>query len=331
MLSDQGRQAYTSFIAGLYAHYHLSRWEQYSVEPSVAQSLHDKIVEDGNWFLGRIRGSVPVRDLKGKKIGMGVTRPIATRTDTSVPGVERTPRRVMTLDEKGFELFQVNTDTAIGYEEIDQWSMFKDFAARYQRQIRRAVGNDRILCGWHGVDHATTTDPVANPLLEDVNIGWLQLLRNEAVSQIDEDSYGIGSDYPNLDTLVNEAKGLLETVFQDNPDLVVMLSRDLMSNERGQYFAAQGRRPSEKVKVPQGDVIQAYGGLPAMVPPFLPDGHIIITPPKNLAIYWQRNSWRRKHQDKPEKNEVQDFNSRNEGYVVEEYGAICALTNVHYD
>jgi hypothetical protein len=43
----------------------------------------------------------------------------------------------------------------------------------------------------------------------------------------------------------------------------------------------------------------------------------VITSLDNLSIYMQSGTWRRHIKDKPEKDRVEDYNSRNEGYVVE--------------
>jgi hypothetical protein len=55
---------------------------------------------------------------------------------------------------------------------------------------------------------------------------------------------------------------------------------------------------------------------------------VIVAPPKNLSIYRQEGSYRRQLVDEPKKDQVADYNSFNEGYVVEQYGAISAATNI---
>ena len=55
-----------------------------------------------------------------------------------------------------------------------------------------------------------------------------------------------------------------------------------------------------------------------MTPAFFPGSSILVTPLENLSIYYQDSSVRRLQKDKPEKNQVQEFNSVNLGYVVED-------------
>jgi hypothetical protein len=43
----------------------------------------------------------------------------------------------------------------------------------------------------------------------------------------------------------------------------------------------------------------------------------VITSYDNISIYRQSDSWRRQIVDNPKKDQVEDYNSRNEGYVIE--------------
>ena len=51
----------------------------------------------------------------------------------------------------------------------------------------------------------------------------------------------------------------------------------------------------------------------------------MITSLDNLSIYVQEGTWRRHIKDKPEKDRVEDYNSRNEGYLVETPEKFVAL------
>lgn len=300
----------------------------YAATPTIAQTLNEKIIEDGNWFLGRIN-VLGVKEIKGEKVLMGLSKPVTSRTDTSAAG-ERTAKNLLDLNAGQYELFKTESDVALRYADIDAWAKFKNFAEMYGMQVRKAIGNDRIRIGWHGVIAAADTDIVNNPNLEDVNVGWLEQIRNyNAGSQYTLGDINTpielgGVTFPNLDTLVYDAIADLGVPFQDDPDLVVLVSRDLMQAEKGAYYEDQGRRPTEKEKLRERQIVDTYGGLPAFVPPYFPAGTILVTSFANLAIYWQEDSWRRKQQDKPEKDQYEDFNSRNEGYVVGEF-EMCSL------
>jgi len=55
-----------------------------------------------------------------------------------------------------------------------------------------------------------------------------------------------------------------------------------------------------------------------------------VTSLKNLSIYWQDTSWRRQQIDNPKKDQYEDFNSRQEGYVVEIEEKAALIENITY-
>lgn len=65
-------------------------------------------------------------------------------------------------------------DTTIGYAQLDAWAKFPDFQTRIRDAIVTRQGLDRIMVGFNGTSAAPNTDRNANPLLQDVNIGWLE-------------------------------------------------------------------------------------------------------------------------------------------------------------
>jgi P2 family phage major capsid protein len=309
-----------------------SAGQHYSATPTIAQTIYNKIVEDGNPFLQMIN-VIPVSEMKGAKIGLFLAGRVASRTDTSGAG-ERTPKHLADTDSKGYELFPTEFDVALKYALIDAWAKFPDFAARYMQLVRQAIGNDMVQTGWTGTSAAATTNIGTNPLLQDLNIGWLKQIRDyNAASQYIVGTEGVpiqlgGADFPNLDTLVHSAKQLLPVYHRNRPDLVAMISNDLVASQEETYYADNAGTPTEKILVNNGIIQKAYGGMPSIQAPFLPDGTVLVSPLKNLSIYYQDSSVRRLQKDKPEKNEVQDFNSVNMGYVVEEELMTGLIENV---
>jgi hypothetical protein len=59
------------------------------------------------------------------------------------------------------------------------WAKFQDFQTRIRDAIIQRQALDRIMIGFNGVKREKTSDRVANPLLQDVNIGWLEKIRQE--------------------------------------------------------------------------------------------------------------------------------------------------------
>lgn len=333
VISAQGQKQIDQFMTAVYQNYKAKLGSKFSVEPSVVQSLFDKAVLDGAWFLGLINSSVPVIAQEGQKVGMEVTGIIASRTDTSA-GNERKAKQFHGLDSEGYKLYQTNADVALSYSVLDKWRHVANgrFAELYAKIVRMAIANDRLRIGWNGTSAAVNTDATANPLGQDVNIGWFQLLRNHAPGQIIDTpvTIGTGGTYKNMDEMINEMRLGQAEQFRENPNNRALISSDLVGASSGRYYGASGDTPSEKIHVNDGRIIETYGGLQTIVPPFMPSKAVMVTPPSNLSIYHQEGTWRRQILDEPKLDQLSDYNSVNEGFVVEENTATMVFTNVSF-
>lgn len=312
--------------------------QHFAATPTVAQTIYNKIVEDGNAFLRSIN-VLPVSEMKGDKVGLFLNGKVASRTDTTGAG-ERTPKHLADTLSKLYELYATEFDVALLYSLIDSWAKFPDFAARYMALVRQAIGNDMLTIGWNGTSVAATS--VAADL-SDMNIGWLEIIRTfNAGSQyvlggtkglagavtLGEADTAIGG-YVNLDVLVKAAKDMLPVYHRNRPDLVCLVGSDVISYQEDTYFETNGNTPTEKAEL-SGRITKAYAGLPTMYAPFFPDASLLVTPLDNLSIYYQDSSVRRLQKDKPEKNQVQDFNSVNMGYAVEDEESTAFIENITY-
>jgi len=304
----------------------------FAVEPSVQQRLESRIQESSE-FLSQVN-VLGVRDLKGQKIGLGVSSTIAGRTDTS-NGAKRQPRNLVDLSAQGFECVQTDYDTEIRYAQLDAWSQFPDFQARMRNAIVQRQALDRLMIGFNGTSAAATTDRVANPLLQDVNIGWLQQYRDHAPARVlgsgktaGKITIGAAGDYRNIDALVFDAvSSLIDPWFRKDPSLVVVIGRELVHDK---YFPMvnKDQPPTEKLAT---DIILSQkraGGLQLAEVPYIPDGAVLITPLKNLSIYGQLGRRRRYIREEPESNRIANYESSNDAYVVEDYGFGCLIENV---
>ena len=103
--------------------------EQFAVEPSVQQTLETKIQESSE-FLKAIN-ILGVQELKGEKLGLGVSGPIASRTNTDTK--DRDTRSVETLDDNGYECKKTNYDTHIKYATLDAWAKKLPADVAFQR------------------------------------------------------------------------------------------------------------------------------------------------------------------------------------------------------
>ena len=306
----------------------------FAVDPSVQQRLETRMQESSE-FLTRI--SMPgVDELKGDKVGLGVSSTIAGRTDTTGNGV-RTPRDVSDLSSDGYECRQTDFDTAVRYSQLDAWAKFPDFQAKLRDAILKRQALDRIMIGFNGTSAAATTDRVANPLLQDVNIGWLQKYRNHAPARVLKDGKAAGkivigtgatADYNNLDALVFDAiANLIDPWHRKDPGIVVILGSNLVHDK---YFPLINKEQPASEKLATDMIIsqKRMGGKQPVEVPYVPDNAMLITSLENLAIYWQIGGRRRHVQENPSKNRIENFESSNDDYVVEDYGLGCLVENI---
>ena len=136
---------------------------------------------------------------------------------------------------------KTNYDWSMRYALLDAWRHRPDFETLLRDSILNQQALDRIMIGFNGTSVAANTNRVANPLLQDVNKGWLQNLREEAPARVMTQGntagvvkVGAAGDYKNLDALVFDAVNeLIKPWFQDDTDLVVVCGRKLLADK---YF-----------------------------------------------------------------------------------------------
>ncbi len=303
----------------------------FTAEPSVQQTLETKMQESSE-FLGRIN-LIPVDELKGEKIGLGVGSTIASRTDTTTTA--RQPRSVGTLDADGYECRKTDFDTFVKYQQLDAWAKFPDFQTRLANAILQRQALDRITIGFNGTSAAANSDRTANPLLQDVNIGWLQQYRTHAPARVMDHGAvagkvsigGAAGDYKNLDALVFDAITLLDPWYQRSPELVVLTGRELIHDK---YFPLVNRDQAATDTLAT-DVILAQrriGGLQTFDVPYIPAGTLLITSFANLSLYWQVGGRRRHIVEEPQNDRITNYESSNDAYVVEDYGFGAVVENI---
>lgn len=306
--------------------------EKFTVEPSVQQTLETKIQESSE-FLGRIN-MVGVAEQMGDKIGLGVSGPIASTTNTTT--TDRATRDVTVMDEQGYVCTQTNFDTHLTYAKIDAWAKFQDFQTRIRDAILRRQALDRIMIGFNGTSRQATSDFGTNQLLQDVNIGWLQKYRThasdrvlaEVVAASGKVTVGATGDYKNLDALVFDAiNNMIEPWYQEDGGLVAIMSRDLLADK---YFPLinTANPPSEQAALDMVISQKRVGGVQAVRVPYMPAGKIFITSLENLSIYWQEGARRRTVVDNAKRDRIENYESSNEAYVIEDYGFGCLVENI---
>ncbi|UQV23160.1 phage major capsid protein, P2 family [Vibrio sp. J383] len=305
--------------------------EKFNVSPNGTQRIIAAIRES-SWFLNKIN-IISVKNQKGESIGLGVTGMIASRTDTSGSG-KRTPKDHSSMGAMPYMCEQTNFDTALRYAKLDAWAHHKNFNALISKATREQIDANKITIGWYGVSVAKNTDASANPNGEDVNKGWFQAMRDHNAERLittgqkadGEIRIGEGGDFINLDLAVLETKNLLHDACENDSNLVAIIGSDLLAYDKAKFYEAHGNTPSEKGKIQELQVIGTYGGLPAVKVPGFPSTGIMVTSYDNLSIYIQEGSVRRSAGKKnDEKDQIENFESMNMAYVLEEVGKAAAI------
>lgn len=309
---------------------------KFSVTASVAQTLED-LIQQSAPFLTMVN-IVPVPEQSGQPLGLGVGTTIAGTTDTT--SKDREPTDPTDLSGYEYKCTQTNFDTALTYAKLDMWAKFQDFQTRIRDAIVKRQALDRIMIGFNGTSRASTSNRTTNPKLQDVNIGWLQNIRTNAAARVmdsitpaggtkrNEIHVGKKGDYENLDALVMDAvNNLIDEVYQDDDGLVVICGRDILADK---YFPLVNKE-QDNTELLAADLIisqKRMGGLPVVRAPFFPAETLMITRPDNLSIYWQEESRRRSVVDNAKRDRVENFESVNEAYVIEDLRGACLVEHI---
>ena len=133
-----------------------------------------------------------------------------------------------------------------------------------------------------------------------------------------------------LDALVMDAVNeLIDPIFQDDAELVVICGRELLSDK---YFPLVNKDQANTEALAADLIIsqKRMGGLQAVRAPFFPANALLITRLDNLSIYWQEDTRRRSVIDNPKRDRVENFESVNEAYVVEDYRCAALVENIEH-
>jgi P2 family phage major capsid protein len=332
-MQNETRKLFNAYVAQIAALNHVDDVSTaFTTEPTIQQTLESKIQESSD-FLKRVN-NIGVREQAGSRVGLGIGSTIASTTNTLAQ--ERQAIDPTTLEDRGYLCTQTNFDTAIRYARLDAWAKFPDFQTRIRNAIVRRQALDILTIGWNGTSRAATSNRVANPLLQDVNIGWLEKIRLEAeehrlaegVEASGQITIGNAGDYKNIDALVFDAiNSLIEPWYRNDTELVAILGRKLFADK---YF------PLVNVAQPPSETLAAdilisqkrVGGLKAVQVPFFPDNVLLVTRIDNLSRYYQDGARRRTIIDNPKRDQIENYESSNDAYVIEDYGMVALVENI---
>lgn len=305
---------------------------KFTVLPTVQQTLETKL-QLSSAFLSKIN-IVGVDEMSGQKLKLGTTGTIASRTNTT--NTDRVPADPTDLFDDSYTCVQTNFDTALKYGKVDAWAKFPDFQTKYRDVTIKQQGLDRMMIGFNGTHAAAATDRAANPLLQDLNVGWLQHIRTDApshwmfevVAASGAVNIGEGWDYENVDALVLDiTEQLIDEAARDNPALVVICGRAILADK---YFNKVNRKQGAADELASDIIVsqKQIGGLEAVRVPFFPSNAMLVTTLDNLSVYFQNGKRRQQLIDNPKRDQVENYESSNDAYVVEDYGITAFVENI---
>lgn len=234
------------------------------------------------------------------------------------------------VDGNDYELVETDSCAAVRWDTLAVWANAgtqNQFMKLMSENATKRFALDMLRIGFNGTSVAENSDPVANPMGEDVNKGWHQIVKEKAPDQIMTDvTYfdpnGAG-DYATLDAIVTELKNsLIHSSLRSDPRLVVLVGSDLTATAQT-HMMNQATKPSEKVAAQQMD--KNIGGLRAYTPPFFPGNRIVVTLLSNLHIYTQIGTRQRKSENVEDRKRHEDKYWRMEGYGIEEFEGYAAI------
>jgi P2 family phage major capsid protein len=310
--------------------------EKFNVAPRVQQTLEKRIQESSD-FLKKIN-VIGVKEQSGEKVGIGTGSTIAGTTDTTVQ--DREPTDPSSMDKNGYFCTQTNFDTSLRYAKLDAWAGFPEFQTLIRDSIVRQHALDRIMIGFNGITRAATSNRTTNPLLQDVNVGWLEKIRQFAPqNHISEVASGSGvvkigagvsgnDGYKNIDAFVLDAvNNLLAAWYQEDTALVAVCGRKMLADK---YFPIVNRDQPNSESLAADMIIsqKRIGGLPAVRVPFFPANGIMICRLDLLSLYWQKDARRRTIVDNAKRDRIENYESTNDAYVIEDYDGVALLENI---
>lgn len=305
--------------------------KQFSITPPMETKLRKALLESSE-FLRMINTSL-VDQISGQVVKVG---------NYSIATGRKAGARFVTengVDGFKYELKETDSCAAVTWSTLSNWAnsgTSGEFMKKMSENATERFALDMLRVGFNGVSIATDTNPETNPLGEDINKGWHQIVKENAPDQImtdniyfnvnavpDENGEYKDGEYKTLDAIVTEMKNtLIHPALRNDPRLVVLVGADLIATAQTSMMN-KADKPTEKVAAQQMD--KNIGGMRAYIPPFFPGKRIVVTMLSNLHIYTQQGTQHRKAKDEEDRKQFEQTYLRYEGYAIEEFEAYAAV------
>lgn len=327
-LSANGRKQYKQYCASLAKTHGVSVEDvdkQFAVtipkETKIIAALRESLLP-----LSRITMRT-VSETEGQAITLSGGQTKGKRTNTA-GGVRRQPTMLGNPAGSMWKAVDTEYDTGVSYDLIDEWAAEPEFIPTLQSFVSHDISMAKLSVGIYGEEAAATPDPATNPLGEDVNIGWFEIVKDqkpeahlvEGVEASGEIKIGgTDPDYANVDALVFDMYNQIP-VHQRTGNEIVIIGHGLVSYDTAKVISEHAGTPTEKQVIKT--VGQSYGGLTAETWPRFPDMGIMVTDPKNLQMLTVEGSTRRHSKDEPEFSRIAEYYSTKEAYAIGNLEAI---------
>ncbi|WP_346351939.1 phage major capsid protein, P2 family [Oceanimonas sp. AH20CE76] len=300
--------------------------QQFSVTGPQETRLRQALLESVD-FLNRIT-IADVDQIKGQVVDMGIS--------SIHSGRKASGRFIKEVGVGGhsYELTETDSGALLPWSTLAVWANAGnegEFLRLVNEFINRTFALDMLRVGFNGNSIAANTDPAKNPLGQDVNKGWQQLVKEwnggsqiigSAQDKVYFDPDG-GGDYKTLDAMASDLiNSTLDPAFRSDPRLTVMVGADLVAAAQGRLYQ-QADKPSEQVTAQQ--LATSIAGRPAITPPFFPGSRMVVTIPANLHLYTQRGTRQRSAAHNQDRKGFESQYWRMEGYAVGEYRAYASF------
>ncbi|RQW64023.1 phage major capsid protein, P2 family [Vibrio viridaestus] len=277
-------------------------------------------------FLGMI-SMLPVQQIKGQVVDVG---------DDGLSTGRAAERFSVPVGQSGntYELTKTDSGAHITWEMMTQWANSGgkgEWLKMMQSAISRRFALDILRIGFNGTSIATTTDPATYPLGQDVNKGWLTIVKEKKAAQVlataTLDSTGATEgSYKNLDSLTQD---LINTTIapehRNDPDLIVLVGSNLVAAEQHRLLEA-ATVPTEH-KAAQS-LAKTIAGKQAYIPPFFPANQLWVTNAKNLQVLTQQGTQWRRQKNNEDTLRFENNHIRMEGYAVGNMNKFAAIEAV---
>ncbi|HAS6882997.1 phage major capsid protein, P2 family [Vibrio parahaemolyticus] len=275
---------------------------------------------------------VMVEDRQGEAFLWAGGEPCTSRTNMDVKDRETTS---LLSNPSKYATAETQCDIHIPYGTISKWAVAskskqyskdaqKNFGMKYTTFVQKRVCSDVLNIGFNGVSVDAETTPSAK--LTNVNKGWTQVVKDQKPSQIMSNplTIGVNGDYANLDAAVADLLDQkIDIALRD--DLVCIISDNLIADERWRFYNSVEFHTEKKNT---SDTFTHFGGLDSVRIPNFPDNTIVITSLDNLSVYIKESTPYRQIEPNAKRNRVEDYQHREEAYIVENMAKYAALTSL---